>query len=415
MLALGLSGGGDSTALLHALRIAAPYIPLHALIVDHRLRPDSAAEADRTRAAAAAAGAIPHVLVWDAPRRSQARARLARHRLLADACRRVGAPVLCLAHTREDRVETLRMRAARSGPADRLAGPGPLDPSPVWPEGRGLLIARPLLDFARADLRVYLRVIGARWIEDPSNSDLRYERVRLRADPIAAEAEAALIAASDAAARARDAAGRAAFAVIERAARIEDWGGARLDRAVLAAAHSDAARLALVALAAGLSGAPDGPSPAQARTLLDAVLARRPAALAGVALSASGVLGRDPGACAGRADGSAGAPPLHLAPGESGVFDGRFECDGPAIVEPFGDRPARLAPDGLPCLFRPASPWDGLSGAPLASHRVRLLAAVRIAARLLPPSGPAWFDGVADAARAAVALAKPSTRPNIPE
>lgn len=53
-------------------------------------------------------------------------------------------------------------------------------PSPVWPQGRGLMLLRPLLDVRRADLRHLLLARGRTWIEDPANADPRYARSRAR-------------------------------------------------------------------------------------------------------------------------------------------------------------------------------------------------------------------------------------------
>lgn len=53
-------------------------------------------------------------------------------------------------------------------------------PSPAWPEGRGLLLLRPLLDARRADLRAWLRGQDADWIDDPANADPRFARARAR-------------------------------------------------------------------------------------------------------------------------------------------------------------------------------------------------------------------------------------------
>src|SRR5690606_22184645 len=54
-------------------------------------------------------------------------------------------------------------------------------PSPAWPEGRGLMLLRPMLDVRRADLRDWLAGEGAGWIDDPANDDLRFLRSRARA------------------------------------------------------------------------------------------------------------------------------------------------------------------------------------------------------------------------------------------
>lgn len=54
-------------------------------------------------------------------------------------------------------------------------------PSPAWPEGRGLMLFRPMLDVGRAALRDWLKALGQDWIDDPANDDPRYARSRARA------------------------------------------------------------------------------------------------------------------------------------------------------------------------------------------------------------------------------------------
>ena len=53
-------------------------------------------------------------------------------------------------------------------------------PSPVWPEGRGLFLLRPLLAVRRAELRAWLSAEGERWIDDPANDDPRFARTLAR-------------------------------------------------------------------------------------------------------------------------------------------------------------------------------------------------------------------------------------------
>ncbi|MEQ8433061.1 MAG: tRNA lysidine(34) synthetase TilS [Oceanicaulis sp.] len=433
-LGLALSGGGDSTALLLALRAAAPDLPLYAYIVDHALRPESANEARRTAAFAEKHGASVRVLRWDAPRPGQGHARAARHRLLAQACRDDNVFTLCLAHTLDDRIETLRMRASRSGPQASLAGPGPLDPSPVWPEGRGLVIARPFLDLTRDTLRGFLRRSGADWIEDPSNADPAYERVRLRQAPIPERAAQALLDRSNAARRAQAAENAAALALIERGARLTIWGGAILDRYAFApgpeAFETTGGARAFQTLVMAVSGRPAAPAPDLLRPGLDALRHGRAWTGGGALLTPAGVLGRDPGA-AGRADAGPDGPKaasLHLEAFETGVFDGRFEITGPARIGMLGDR--RPAPSGssfdagfdphdAPGPFRATLPHDTASGAVLAhgskltGGETHLLCEARIAARLVALKASAWFDGVFAEARACAALAKRPARSNI--
>ena len=105
-----------------------------------------------------------------------AAARTARHRLIAEAARAAGARVVLFAHTADDIAEADLMR--REGAT--LGRVREWSPSPVWPEGRGLMLLRPLLDEEREPLRDWLREQGADWIEDPANADPRYGRSRAR-------------------------------------------------------------------------------------------------------------------------------------------------------------------------------------------------------------------------------------------
>ena len=119
-------------------------------------------------------------LAWLGPKPATglpAAARAARHRLIAEAARGLGARVILMGHTADDVLEARAMRAAGS------TTPEPRDwsPSPVWPQGRGLFVLRPLLGLRREDLRRWLRMRGESWMEDPANADPRYARVRARA------------------------------------------------------------------------------------------------------------------------------------------------------------------------------------------------------------------------------------------
>jgi len=417
VLAAGFSGGGDSTALLIALRAAWPDAALHALIVDHRLRPESAAEAELAARRAQALGATPHILVWDAPRPGQGAARQARHRLMALACRQLGAPILFLGHTLDDRIETLRMRSERGGGGRTLAAMGPVSAAPVWPEGRGLAIARPLLTLRRSDLRNALTRLQADWIEDPSNADRRYERVRLRLSPLNQAEEAALLEAGDAALAEAGRMGAASHDLLGAAIEFTAWGGAALSRSAFSDAPAPVRLRALSAVLTAVSGARAEPQPDLARRFLRALGGRSAMTGAGVHLTASGVLGRDPGA-AGRADGAAPVPALALSPGETGVFDGRYEITAGAALELslLGRRRPGLGEDQAPGVLRPGLiVIEAPSGPVLAGAEGpgRWLAGGRIGSLTLPPALPAWFDGEQAQARACAALEIGPVQPHI--
>ena len=176
-LCLAVSGGGDSMAMLHlAAAWARIYgVALTVATVDHGLRPDSGAEAAMVAAEARGLG-LPHETLvwtgWDGRGNTQDAARRARRALLAQAAR--GAPVL-MAHTRDDQAETVLLRLARGSGVDGLAAMA--DDATAG----GLRVLRPLLTEARSDLRHYLTVLNIPFVDDPSNDDTDYARVRMRA------------------------------------------------------------------------------------------------------------------------------------------------------------------------------------------------------------------------------------------
>jgi tRNA(Ile)-lysidine synthase len=180
-IAVGLSGGGDSLALTLIADAWAREAGRELLIItiDHGLQPQSAGWTEACAATAARLSRPFRALVWTGERPATglpAAARLARHRLLAEAAREAEARVILLGHTADDLAEAAAMRASGSTtPSARRWAP-----SPVWPEGRGLFVLRPLLEASRGELRAWLRARGETWIEDPANADPRYARSRAR-------------------------------------------------------------------------------------------------------------------------------------------------------------------------------------------------------------------------------------------
>jgi len=164
-----LSGGADSLALT---AVAAVAQPTTALIVDHRLQPDSGRVASNARDQALAVGCIDaQVLCVDvgATGGPEAAARTARYRALDDA--RGGAPVL-LAHTLDDQAETVLLGLGRGSGSRSIAGMRPCDPP--W--------CRPLLGVRRAVTHAGCEELGLTPWQDPHNSDRRFTRTRLRTE-----------------------------------------------------------------------------------------------------------------------------------------------------------------------------------------------------------------------------------------
>lgn len=178
-LGLAVSGGGDSIAMLHlahdwarradeAIRIA---------VVDHGLRPESAAEAEGVSRAAAALGHPATILRWadwSGSGNVQAAARDARYRLIGEWARGLGITAVALGHTLEDQAETVLMRLARGSGVDGLSGMS------ARRGAESIAWLRPMLGLRRNDLRSWLRAERIGWVDDPSNDDPRYDRVRMR-------------------------------------------------------------------------------------------------------------------------------------------------------------------------------------------------------------------------------------------
>ena len=179
-LGVAVSGGSDSVALLCAIAQEAGRLgcEIQAVTVDHGLRPGAAEEAAHVAKIAASLGVSHDVLHWDGwegEGNLQASARAARYELMTRWARDRGIAVLALGHTADDQAETVLMRLARASGVDGLVG------IPRRRITNGITLVRPFLGVTRAALRDYLTDKGQTWMEDPSNDDTRFERVRLRA------------------------------------------------------------------------------------------------------------------------------------------------------------------------------------------------------------------------------------------
>lgn len=344
-LLLAVSGGSDSIALM---RLAAPTAnsgraKIAVATVDHGLRAEARREAEAVGAAARSLGLAHEILAWAGEKPTsglQAAARAARYGLLIRYAETIGAEAIMTAHTADDQAETLLMRLARgSGPRGLSA----MAPSSLIAAGASVPIPllRPLLGFRRAALRSFLAAEGAVYIDDPSNENVAYERVRVR--KALGDLEAAGVLNVEALVETADQM-RAAAAKIEamentrfealRGA-FDPWGGASLGAG---ADISDASLMARLVLAVG--GGDYAPSEARAGEALMSALSNRPATLGGILVSARGgrlLLTREPAAVLGR-QGVSGQAPTNVAPGAKVLWDGRF-----IVANPF-DVSARLRP-----------------------------------------------------------------------
>ena len=191
VLVLAVSGGPDSTALLHLMaRWRAKLRPsprLVAVTVDHGLRPEAKREAAAVKQLSEKL-AVEHMLMrWTGEKPStgiQEAARVARYRLLRTAARRARARCVVTAHTLDDQAETVLFRMARGSGLAGICGMArrvPIDGPAGGIERSGdVMLVRPLLDLPKARLIVTLREALIPYAEDPSNADPRFMRARLR-------------------------------------------------------------------------------------------------------------------------------------------------------------------------------------------------------------------------------------------
>lgn len=345
-LAVAVSGGADSLALaLLADRWAREHGGrVTALTVDHGLRPGSRAEAAQVDDWLAARGIGHRVLEWTGAKpvtAIQARARAARHALLGDWCRGAGVLHLLLAHQREDQAETLLLRLAGGSGPDGLAGMSAVV------EGPAARMLRPLLGVSRAQIEDYLVALGQDWIEDPSNRDPRFARVRVRAGMSglsrAGITAATLAEAANRFAEARVALEAATAALLARAVALRPAGYATLSVDELLAAPVEIGTRAVARTLAAVGGRAHPPAFDKVRRVLAALAdhARRPgniAALAGCVVEVRAVSGDCELLIRREARGLPAPEPATNSLRRG--WDGRFDVSVPAVS------PLTLAPLG---------------------------------------------------------------------
>jgi len=328
---LAVSGGADSTALMHLVarwsrgRRAGPAV--HVATVDHGLRPGSRHEAETVAAAARDLGLPHHLLSWSGPKPAtgrQAAARSARYDLMTALLLRLGGrdAALVTAHTADDQAETLVMRLARGSGVDGLSAMA--QRRPLAADG-SMVLVRPLLAVPKSRLVATLQARGIGWIDDPSNHDPAFERVRLRAEEAAMTAaglDAKALAMS--AGRLRRARHALDWATSEFEGRVLDTNGgafAAIDRGAFAAAPQEL-RLRLLARVLGRFG---GTAPPARLMRLEGLIERLEATTAlTVTLGGCVVVATSSGLRIFRELGRLGLPECAISVGAEVRWDERF-------------------------------------------------------------------------------------------
>ncbi len=377
-LALAVSGGGDSMAMLALAHEWARHmgVRLWVVTVDHGLRQESAEEAAMVAAECAALG-HPHATLrwhWDGQGNLQDEARRARLALI-DRWRQ-GIEHVLMAHTQDDVAETFLMRLARGSGVEGLSAMAArryVTPHvdgydtipdadvtqngapPPRPERRvagvpayspGFHVIRPLLEMRREDLRHFVRTLQVPFVDDPTNEDPRFDRVRARAALSQLGIDATVLAeTAKRLSRARGALDARAASVAEAVVQTDRFGVLRIDRDGFALIERDTQLRLLSAALQWISGSDYRPRFSPLEALLERALAGGGGTLHGaqVAVSSTHIeVFREYAAIAEIA-----------VPADAGtLWDKRWRISGPNLdgktVRALGDAGWRQIPDPRP-------------------------------------------------------------------
>jgi tRNA(Ile)-lysidine synthase len=315
---VAVSGGSDSMAVLH-LMVQAGW-NVRAVTVDHRLRAEAAKEAAFVAQVCAGLGVSHDILIWDHGKvrgNLMAAARDARYGLMADWARAQGMTHVVLGHTADDQAETFLMGLQRAAGLDGLSGM-----RLAW-QHDGVTFARPFLHVTRVRLRDYLEKRHLGWVDDPTNEDEGYTRIKARkvlealkplgisADHLARVAENLAMAQSVV----RIAVSAAVSGVVREVA-----GGLVMERQAFESLQCEVQRRILLAAFAWMTGAGHPPRGEAVDRVQTAIRASRDTTLAGCRIRATAAtirILREPRALAG------------LETPTTVAWDHRWRLDGP--------------------------------------------------------------------------------------
>ena len=180
-LGIAVSGGSDSLGLLYLIKSwpNPTNLKISVLTVDHDLRRGSAKEATYVSELCKELGFQHTTLIWgheDMTGNLSANAREARYKLMNKSLPLNS--ILMTGHTLDDQVETFLMRLRRGSGVDGLASM--TEQSYLLLDDNKMTLFRPLLEFERQTMRDVLNHKKVNWIDDPTNKDQSFERVRVR-------------------------------------------------------------------------------------------------------------------------------------------------------------------------------------------------------------------------------------------
>lgn len=327
-LVLAVSGGVDSTALMLLAAGWEGRPPVLVATVDHRLRPEAASEAALVAANAARLGLPSRILTVDARHLSgnlQDWARRQRYKLLTALARDAECDTIVTAHQQDDQAETFLLRLARGSGVYGLAG------MRAEEDVDGVRLVRPLLGVPRRALARLVAEGGLAAIDDPSNSDLRFDRIRMRRLlPLLVEAglqPARLAETAERLGRAAEALDHYAMALLKELFEVDETGIVSGPASAFARVPAEVGLRALALVLRAVAGADYTPELASVQLLLETVGSAGPErstrrTLSGAIVSVAAGTFR-----AEREPGRDGLPEVPVSANQRILWDGRFRVD----------------------------------------------------------------------------------------
>jgi len=178
--AVAVSGGSDSLGLAYFSKIYSDEFKnkVYFLIVDHKLRKESKIEASTVSKLLKKKNIKSNILNWQGkiPKSNiQSSARNIRYSLISNFCHEKNIKYLLTAHHLDDQIENFFIRLSRGSGLTGLSSM-----SETVNYNQNLKIVRPLLGFKKEELKYVTLNYFKTYIEDPSNKNDKYLRVRIR-------------------------------------------------------------------------------------------------------------------------------------------------------------------------------------------------------------------------------------------
>ncbi len=176
---IGVSGGPDSMALAALSKIYSleSNVKMYYTLVDHSIRKNSAKEAKQVKKLLKKHNINLRIFKNKKliKKNVQAEARLVRYEIFSKICNKNNISYILTAHNLEDQVETFFIRLSRGSGLTGLSSMKQLTKL-----SRKIRLLRPLLEVKKQDLVKISKIVFGRYLKDPSNSNTKFLRTRIR-------------------------------------------------------------------------------------------------------------------------------------------------------------------------------------------------------------------------------------------